>query len=290
MAAGRSLGACVVLILAFGVVSGCVSGPPPGEEPIQIEKKITVQRPPASALPQEDTKKDYAALLQTGYAFIGEIYYKNFQFGATENGARKAAQEEAQKYGADTVWLVSYKTSETVKTAAYSRTFHNETNTTTWTSPGGYKDYPYLYAVATLFALDKELASRQLRDLEQRRTAYRKALETLRKKTQTVDQLWKSYESSHSGIEESRHASFVVLLLRIQAKDPLVYDLSKYMGETMYSYWLSKYWVVDPSTKRITGVVKDCGDRKAHLEALLDASNYFDENKEALSFQANVPK
>ena len=288
MTTGRFPGSCVVLILAFGVVAGCVSGPPPGEEPIQIEKEIKVQRPPASTLPQEDTTNDYAALLQKGYAFIGRIYYKNFKFGATENGVRNAAQVEAQKYGADMVWLVSDKSYKTEQTAAYSRTFYNETNTTTWSSPGGYKDYPYRYAMATLFALDEELASRQLRDLEQRRTAHLKALDTLRKKVQTVDTLWKSYEASHSGTYESRAASFISLLVHTQEEEPFADTLLEYMGDTMD--WLRKFWVVDPSTKRITGVVKDCGDRKAHLEALLDASNYLDENKEALSFRANVPK
>jgi hypothetical protein len=51
-----------------------VSGPTPGEDPIQIERKMKVQRPPASDVPDVDNTKDYLVLLQKGYAYIGNIY------------------------------------------------------------------------------------------------------------------------------------------------------------------------------------------------------------------------
>jgi hypothetical protein len=155
-----------------------------GKSPLEITRKIKINKPPAAKAAVEEPATSHREMLGRGYARIGEIWGNAYKY--SEKSARKDLLHEANQYGAQVVWITmfenTYISSEYMPERTYityssgsdSYMYHGTPATTTTTTIGAHNRNKKVKSVSgylELFVYDPELAAQQLQEGSKKWTA-----------------------------------------------------------------------------------------------------------------------
>jgi hypothetical protein len=158
----------IVSILLLVVLLPCtsLSAGSQGESPFRIRRNIKIERPPADEPTVQVAATTYGEMLGKGYVRIGEISGSTEKRGYSEKSARAELLKEANKCGAEVVWLSISTESLTggrINPAGASTDYH--TGQVVLSGPKFAKrKYKEISGRATLFFYDPGLAAKQLEE------------------------------------------------------------------------------------------------------------------------------